>query len=191
MNTLCTWSSNPQQHQRAYKHKVLKSVKKKKPSVELRFRANILSARKLWLRNKTQSQMNFCSPQWGFLRLWKVNLDLIKMTGWVNLLSLPTLWVLSEAKITFRIMSELIVDFAFIRRGCEEDSAEQLVNVMYCLVCLLCRQCYAHRAGKRREIYLTAFLLTSYITRWGITGEHGDFCYICQFWDISFYTIAS
>lgn len=44
--------------------------------------------------------------------------------------SLPKFRVLSGSKITFIIMSEVIIDFATISRGCEEGSAEQLVNVM-------------------------------------------------------------
>lgn len=44
--------------------------------------------------------------------------------------SLPKFRVLSGSKITFIIMSEVIIDFATISRGCEVGSAEQLVNVM-------------------------------------------------------------
>ena len=57
---------------------------------------------------------------------------------------LPTLGVLSGAKITFIIRSELIVDFASIRRGSEKDGEEQLVNVMqfsvFIILAVLCTQ---------------------------------------------------
>lgn len=52
-------------------------------------------------------------------------------------------------------MTELIVDFASIRRGCEEDSAEQLVNVLYSLVCSLDHFSCAMETGKESEQKLT------------------------------------
>ena len=77
MSTLCTQSLNP--HLLAHIHKV-----------ELCFPANMLPANRLWRRltSETQRRTNVCRPQRGFLRWWKVNLDLIKTMGWVKFVSL-------------------------------------------------------------------------------------------------------
>lgn len=137
---------NLQQNLEACRHEVVESVKILLLSSGSQPTSCLLANCGGGSEAETQGQTH-CCPLWGPSRLWKVNLDLIKTTGRVNLLSMPTLWVLSRAKITFIIMTELIVDFASIRRGCGEDSAERLVNALNSLAGSLCRDrfCFSHQ----------------------------------------------